>query len=243
MPDRKLLISIHDVTPATLGQTESILERLAHQGLLPATLLLVPNRDWESRHIEKLNEWLLHGRVHLAGHGWNHHTDRISGLKHWLHSQFISQNVAEHLAVDRWGRLEIIQRCYRWFEDHSLPIPCLYVPPAWALGSLPRDAHQSIPFALIETLTGVYNLRRNEFIRSPMSGFEAHNVVQSIGCRVWNGINNLVASKELPLRVAIHPGDFQLRLRNQLSALLAEGGTAVSYQDQFAVPSLNTTSC
>jgi len=236
MPDQKLLISVHDVAPATLDQTGSILERLDHHGLLPATLLLVPNRDWESRHIDRLNEWHSRGQVHLAGHGWDHHTDRISGVGHWLHSKLISQNVAEHLAVDGQGRLEIIQRCFGWFENHRLPAPCLYVPPAWALGSLPEDASRTIPFALVETLTGVYNVKQDAFIRTPMSGFEAHSVVQSVGCRAWNALNSVIASKALPLRVAIHPGDFQLRLRHQLCALLAEGGTAVSYQDAFLIP-------
>jgi predicted deacetylase len=227
---RQLLVSIHDVTPGTLSLVEELMDRLEKHGLLPVTLLVVPGMDWQESDIERLRLMQTRG-AELAGHGWSHLARHIRGWKHRLHSTLISRDAAEHLALDREGVRRLMLDCHAWFAQNNLPSPTLYVPPAWALGALPLSELHTLPYHHLETLTGVYCSERNEFRRLPMAGYEADTRLRAAGVRLWNAMNLRWAGKHRPLRLGIHPTDLQLRLTDDLKALIREGGTALSYRD------------
>lgn len=232
--DRRLVISVHDVMPETLDATEAIVERLTSARLDTVTLLVVPGRDWSSSALDRLRVLLNNGAI-AAGHGWTHRAASIRGPYHRLHSALISRNAAEHLALDAEGLRELIRRCHAWFVDQELGAPLLYVPPAWAMGALSFDDLDRLPFARYEVLGGVYDVASGRFSRSPMVGFEADTALRAVGCRIWNRLNLLAAGRDRPVRLAIHPGDFGLRLAADLERLIDAGGEAMSY-DVFARP-------
>jgi predicted deacetylase len=226
----RYLVSIHDVMPETLVAVLDLFERLERHGLLPVTLLVVPGRAWREDDIERLRALLDRG-AELAGHGWVHEVDRVCGLRHRLHSQLISKNVAEHLALSPEGRIDLMQRCHRWFVDQGLPAPDLYVPPAWAMGPLPRSELQSLPFKQFETLAGVYTTRQRRFHRLPLLGFEVETAWQRWFVGSSNAINAWIGQRfDRPLRLGIHPQDLTLPLSGQLEQLISRGGEALSYR-------------
>lgn len=227
---RQLLVSIHDVTPDTLPQVRALMGRLESKGLLPVTLLVVPGAGWNDGDLEQLRALVSRGGE-LAGHGWSHRAPYIRGWKHRLHSALISRDAAEHLALDRQGIRRLMLDCHAWFVRNGLPEPALYVPPAWALGALSPEELQTLPYRHLETLTGVYCRDRNEFRRLPMTGYEADTRLRALSVRLWNAANLAWAGKRRPLRLGIHPHDLQLKLADDLKALIREGGTALSYQD------------
>ena len=227
---RQLVLSIHDVMPATLERTQGIMKRLVDRELTPVTLLVVPGTGWRPDTIAVLRELVAAGAV-LAGHGWVHRVDRIRGLRHRVHSALISRNVAEHLALDVPGRVELMRRCFHWFDEQALPTPELYVPPAWAMGPMPRKELRKLPYRQYETLAGVFNVDEMQFRRTAMVGFEADTAFRAASCRLWNALNRRVAGEHRPLRVAIHPDDFELRLGADLERLLDAGGTALGYRE------------
>jgi hypothetical protein len=106
----KLLISVHDVMPETLAEVRDIVGRLERRGRGPATLLVVPGRDWTAAQVDELRRWRDRGHE-LAGHGWVHRAPHIRGLWHRLHSLTVSRGVAEHLSYDGRGVAELIKRC------------------------------------------------------------------------------------------------------------------------------------
>ncbi len=225
---RQLVVSIHDVMPETLGATETIVARLNAAGLGRVTLLVVPGRDWSTETLGRLEALLARGAV-AAGHGWTHRADSIRGAYHRLHSALISRNAAEHLALDAAALRNLVTRCHAWFGQHGLGSPLLYVPPAWAMGALtPRDLDQ-LPFARYESLSGVYDVASGRFRRSPMVGFEADTAFRALACRLWNFANLKAAGTKRPIRLAIHPGDFSLRLADDLERLIDSGGEALDY--------------
>ena len=230
---RPLLLSIHDVMPATLEQTRSIVSRLDSFGFRQVTLLVVPGSGWQEDTIGSLRA-LTDDGAELAGHGWVHRVDRIRGIRHRVHSTLISRNVAEHLALDVPGRVELMRRCFDWFAEHALPRPELYVPPAWAMGPMPKVELSRLPFRQHETLGGVYDTGTMRFRRLPMVGFEADTAFRAASCRLWNWLNRNATGRRRPLRIAIHPNDFELRLGGDLDRLLATGGKAISYRDLYA---------
>lgn len=220
--------------PETLGATEAIVERLFSAGLDTITLLIVPGKDWSASTLSRLRTVLARGAI-AAGHGWTHSAETIRGPYHRLHSALISRNAAEHLALDPDGLRALIRRCHAWFGEHELGTPLLYVPPAWAMGALSLKDLDHLPFARYEVLGGVYEVASGRFQRSPMVGFEADTAFRALSCRVWNRLNLLAAGSHRPLRLAIHPGDFELRLAADLERLIDEGGESLSY-DVFAGP-------
>ncbi|MEE4638998.1 MAG: polysaccharide deacetylase family protein [Wenzhouxiangella sp.] len=225
----RLLVSIHDVMPATLDRTLAIFERLQTNRLMPVTLLVVPGSGWDARGIDVLKTMVAEG-AELAGHGWRHEVRRIRGVRHWLHSRLISRRAAEHLALSRAGVLRLMLRNRAWFGRHGLPAPALYVPPAWAMGPIPHSLLDRLPFDFHETLSGVYDARRKQFHRLPMAGFETDTALRASFVAGFNSLNRTWArSGGRPLRLGIHPFDFDLRLADSLKGWIDEGGRALGY--------------
>lgn len=230
MPPQQLLVSIHDVMPRTLQNVEHVFAELERLGLLPVTLLVVPDTGWSTESLQRLLR-LSDSGAELAGHGWRHVADDIRGIRHRLHSRFISRDVAEHLSLSGPEILALMHRCHEWFDANGLPSPELYVPPAWAMGKVNRSDLDTLPFRRFETLAGVFDARSRKFRRTAMVGFEADTAFRGAACRFWNWLNLASAGSAKPVRVAIHPQDLELRLASDLRKLLQRGGDALSYSN------------
>lgn len=231
-----MLVSIHDVMPATLGRVERILARLNAAGLAPVTLLVVPGTGWRRAHLDRLHAMVDAG-AELAGHGWRHEVRHVRGIKHRLHSVLISRRAGEHLALSRREILRLMLENHRWFARNGLPEAALYVPPAWAMGPVPRRFLDRLPFDRYETLGGVYDARNQRFHRLPMAGYEADTKFRAVAVRGFNRLNRAWAQASgLPLRLGIHPRDFELKLADDLLAMLKAGGEPLSYSSLGAVP-------
>lgn len=225
----KLLISIHDVMPATLDRVEPILARLLKARLAPVTLLVVPGAGWRSEDLDRLRTMVDAG-AELAGHGWRHEVRHVRGIRHRLHSALISRRAGEHLALSRRGILRLMLENHRWFARNGLPEPALYVPPAWAMGPVPRRFLGRLPFDRYETLGGVYDARAGRFHRLPMVGYETDTIFRAVAVRGFNRLNRAWArAGGRPLRLGIHPDDFELKLAADLVAMLEAGGEPLSY--------------
>lgn len=207
-------ISIHDVMPETLDRVDEQMEMIARACPGPVTLLVVPAKDWRRDDLERLRAWSADGHP-LAGHGWHHRAQSIEGIKHRLHSLFVSRDCAEHLALDRAGIIDLMTRNRQWFVAHDLPAPELYVPPAWALGPVCAAELRETGFARVETMSGYLDIASGEFTTSALVGFEAASAWQVPVLKLSNAFNRLLA-RRLPLRLALHPDDHRLPLAGDL---------------------------
>lgn len=222
------LISIHDVMPETLGRVEQLFDHIQSFGDYPVTLLIVPGRDWQPEDIQRLQSLIEKGAV-LCGHGWFHKARKISGIKHRLHSLFISRDVAEHLALKRSELIDLVEECFQWFANNHLPAPELYVPPAWAMGALNQRDLEQLPFVQYELINGIYDCRDKKFHRNPMVGFEARDKWRIPFIRIWNFINFRRARKQGLLRIGIHPDDHILPLARDMDLYLSRIHVAKKY--------------
>ncbi len=213
------VVSIHDVMPSTLDATQSILDRLMELGVAQVTLLVVPGLPWKHDEVERLRGWRAAGHE-LAGHGDVHRARHVRGLRHRLHGWLLSRDVAEHLALDETGIADLVTRCHAWFREHELGAPSLYVPPAWAMGTIRRSTLATLPFRRYESLTGVYDNVENRFDRQPLVGYEADTAIRALALRALNTANLAAARLRGLVRVAIHPRDLELRLAGDLLATL-----------------------
>ncbi len=191
---------------------------LEHHGVHPVTLLVVPGTGWDARGVVELKA-LEGAGYRLAGHGWRHRAEHIRGLRHRLHSLFLSRNVAEHLALDRDGILALMRRGWDWFEAQGLNPPTLYVPPAWALGAVgATELRQAGLFRWVETFSGVLDVASGRLSPSPVLGYEADAAIRAPVLRLWNAWGRRRGDVMGWVRIGIHPHDLDLPLGGALVA-------------------------
>lgn len=223
------LASLHDVMPETWEEVQGFLEWLRARGIPPVSLLIVPGRGWKAEQIDQMRAWAEAGHA-LVAHGWFHHVENIRGLKHQLHSLFISRNVAEHLALSSAEILKLLHRSKAWFAENRLPEPNLYIPPAWALGPLNRTDLPKTPFQLIEVTRGLLHPQTAGITSLPLTGFEADTPCRAALLRRWNARAVKTArNKHVPLRLSLHPYDLNLRLADQLEEIVGMDWTYLDY--------------
>lgn len=212
------LLSIHDVMPETRPMVSDMLYQLSRLDRLPPakiTLLVVPGKDWTTDDIRWLQALAQHGYP-LAGHGWSHQAPLPRTLYHLLHSLLLSRNAAEHLSRSERELKQRVYACHHWFQRHDLPIPVLYVPPAWANGKLHWASWDARPFQLLETLQGVTDLDSGIQYNLPLTGYEADTGLRALFLRRFNqqSINRAQRQSQI-LRIGLHPHDLRYSLGAQ----------------------------
>ncbi|BFM05822.1 polysaccharide deacetylase family protein [Halioxenophilus aromaticivorans] len=214
----KSLLSIHDLMPDTLKRVQDICRRLEALSV-PADkvyLLVVPGLAWRPAQIQALHALQNQG-YRLAGHGWYHHIHKKTSLKHYLHSAFISRNVAEHLSLSQAEITDMIARNNEWFDEQNLRVPELYVPPAWAMGKMTPAQLQTLPFQYYEYSSGLLHAPTGAFKALPLTGYEADRLWRVPVLWSWNQINVRWLAKSTPLRISIHPYDFDYHLKSSIT--------------------------
>ena len=217
----RYLVSVHDVMPETLGRVDHILGELERNGWPPATLLIVPGRDWTEDGLQRLRDYAERG-YGLAGHGWTHSVPRIRNFRHRLHSLLISRRAAEHYALDALGVEALMRRCRQWFDAQSLPAPALYVPPAWALGPASVERLRDTGFRYLETLSGIHDFQSGRTARLPVLGFEADTALRAAFLQLSNATALKLGARRGAVRLAIHPHDLELRLADDLLGVIRQ---------------------
>lgn len=234
------LISIHDVMPCTLADVRATLDLLASVDLHRVSLLVVPGVPWSEEDLDALRALVTDGHE-LVAHGWQHETRPRRPL-HRLHAMLISRNAAEHLSLSSDDIARLMCRSQRWFAEHALQVPETYIPPAWALGGLSRAVMASLPYSMIETLSGVHVRQKNgsyHLQRMPLLGFEADSATRVRFLTDWNRLQLRLSRRlQRPPRIALHPADHRLPLGEQLRAILALGWTGMPYRDLSRVVAL-----
>ncbi|BCE02493.1 polysaccharide deacetylase family protein [Marinicellulosiphila megalodicopiae] len=211
------ILSIHDVMPHTFKRIKQCLAELTLLDV-PTNkiyLLVVPGLNWKPEQITQLKNWQQQG-YQLAGHGWVHHFHKKASLYHHLHSFFISRNVAEHLSLSTSEIQDLIEDNYNWFVDNNLQAPDLYVPPAWAMGNIKLHQLSQLPFRFYELSTGIYDTHTQTFHHLPLTGYEADQFWRVPILKLWNALNLKRLSRNMPLRISIHPYDFTYRLAEDI---------------------------
>jgi len=216
----QLLASVHDVVPETLPLAERIVDRLEGAGHGPVLLLVVPGRAWGAPDLARLANLAQRGHP-LAGHGWCHAISGYRNAYHRIHSALISRNAAEHLSLAPQEIVQLIRDCRQWFEDRDLPAPQTYVPPAWAMGPVPRRQLSGLGFRYFEYMTGIYDSEDQRMRRLPLLGFEADTAVRALALHCSNAINSWLARGVGRARLAIHPYDEELLLASSLTRYFA----------------------
>jgi hypothetical protein len=84
----------------------------------------------------------------------------------------------------------------------------------------------------VETLSGVHDTHKHTFTRLPLAGYEADTAFRAWTLRFFNAINISQSRRSgIPIRIGLHPDDFELRLSKGISPLLKSLTKTLEYSE------------
>ncbi|MEY2574068.1 MAG: uncharacterized protein QOJ87_2281, partial [Verrucomicrobiota bacterium] len=208
-----LVVSIHDVAPATQGCVQEIIAELGHRGVAVCSLLVVPNyhRRGSSTEDRAFVRWLqdLESKGHeVVIHGYFHERPRREGesVAQKLFTRFYTKNEGEFYDLDYDEAFRRITKAREEFTAAGLT-PRGFIAPAWLLGLPGERAAADADLEYTTRLTGVRDLRSGENYPARTLAYSVRSGWRRTTSLAWN---NLLARQlhEAPLvRVSIHPPD------------------------------------
>jgi predicted deacetylase len=212
---RRLLVSIHDVSPRFEGEVDLLAERLArHVGPAKFAMLVIPDH-WRGAPIagnaafgRRLRDWADQG-IEMFLHGWSHkdETDATQGLaaikgKHMTagEGEFLNLPHAEALARMREGKALV--------EDTIGRPVAGFIAPAWLYGEGAHAAMREVGFALSEDHMKVWRPGSGEVLaKGPVITWASRSKARIASSLFAAALGRAALPLTRTIRVAVHPGD------------------------------------
>ena len=217
MHGRRLLVSLHDVSPRHVQAVEAILSQFRSSGLPPAVLLVVPDfhGSWplsdHSAFSGRLREWKTAGHE-LALHGYFHRElpeDRSNrgGPSAFLRRRFMTAGEGEFLSLSPRRLRDRLEAGLGMWSSCGLDRPVGFVPPAWLHGPDLPGTLWEMGFDWTENHRGIL-FRTRPSLRCPVITWASRDPVRRLGSLAFApGALHLWRNEPL-LRIAVHPHDW-----------------------------------
>ncbi len=207
----KLLVSIHDVTPAHAEAVRRLWEICAARSLRPA-LLVVPNwhGDWPLEDHPEFIAWCRDCATQGADvflHGERH--DEVGLQRGWADEWRALGRTAregEFLTLDAGGARARIERGVGRLRDLGLR-PIGFVAPAWLSRSECRRAVSDAGLALSEDERAIYLHQRGMRLESPVLRWSARAAWRAHASAMVASLESWRHRHHWLVRIALHPQD------------------------------------
>jgi predicted deacetylase len=209
---RDLCVSIHDVSPSTWPQCETLLKAIHEVADIPVTLLVVPayhhlavgdSTDYEGLLLNRLqagDELALHGYTHLD------EGSAPTGWRDWYARRIYTQCEGEFSVLGCAEAKQRLQWGLEWFAERGWPVQG-FVAPAWLLGEGAWQALRESSFDYTTTISRFYFLPQRRSLFAPSLVYSARSRWGSALSRVGNSVS-AQAMRGAPLvRLGLHPAD------------------------------------
>jgi uncharacterized protein len=218
VPENRLLVSLHDVSPRHEAAVRTILGWLAERGLPPAQLLVVPDfhgkwplssHDDFCREIgtwrDRGHELVLHGYFHLES---PRAVAVAEGLGARFKRRFLTAGEGEFLSLPPDAAGSLLDRGLEMWERSGLGSrPRGFIPPAWLHRPDLDPVLWDRGFAWTENHQG-FRFRDGARLASPVITWASRDPMRRIGSRIYCPSAAQLHAKAGFLRLAIHPHDF-----------------------------------
>lgn len=212
---RRLLLSIHDVSPRFEGEIDRLRDLLAQRVPLDRVALLVVPDHWGTARIHpgsafahRLRGWAERG-AEVFLHGWLHRDVERHGsmIARWQ-ARSLTAGEGEFLGLSQADALMRMRDGRRLLEDVTGCAVAGFVAPAWLYGDGAMRALTEAGFELAEDHLGVWNPRTGrKLCAGPVLTWASRSPLRIA--------SSLVAAECLPVllhrlhtaRVGLHPGD------------------------------------
>lgn len=214
-PARRLLVSIHDVSPRSEGAIDALAERLERNlGCRRFAMLVIPDH-WRAAPIAgnaafhtRLRQWAAQG-IEMFLHGWSHRdetpaTRGLAGFK----GRHMTAGEGEFLNLTRGAAAQRMREGRALLEDILGNPVAGFVAPAWLYGPGAMQALDDLGFPMAEDHMKVWAPgTRRVLARGPVVTWASRSPGR-IRSSLWFAALARQALPVLPtLRVAVHPGD------------------------------------
>lgn len=212
---KRLLASIHDVSPRFADEIDRLADRLAGhlRGAMPA-LLVVPDH-WGTAPIAgdrafqaKLRRWAGAG-ADIFVHGWFHrdasrHAGALAGLK----ARHMTAGEGEFLGLSQAEALRRMTEGRALIEDAIGRPVAGFIAPAWLYGEGARAALVEAGFALAEDHMRVWRPADGAVLaRGPVVTWASRSAARTASSLAFAGLARRALRPLTTVRVAVHPGD------------------------------------
>lgn len=227
---RRLLVSIHDVSPKSESAVDALAERLErHLGAANFAMLVIPDH-WREAPIAgnaafhaRLRHWADQG-IEMFLHGWCHRdetpaTRGLAGIK----GKHMTACEGEFLNLSRDAATMRMREGKALLEDILGNPVAGFIAPAWLYGPGALEALGDVGFALAEDHMKVWAPRSGKVLsRGPVVTWASRSPGRIRSSLWFSGL----ARRTLPIlptvRVAVHPGDVTVpALLGSIDATLA----------------------
>ncbi|KQO50193.1 polysaccharide deacetylase family protein [Sphingomonas sp. Leaf257] len=212
---KRLLASIHDVSPRFEGAVDALYDRLSgHLGGPRLAMLVIPDH-WNSAPIApgtpfatRLRNWADMG-IEMFVHGWSHkddmvHTDQKTALK----AKHMTAGEGEFVGLDRAEALRRMQRGTALIEDIIGRRATGFIAPAWLYSDEARLALGDAGFGLAEDHFRVWTPTDGKVIaRGPVVTWASRSRGRQLSSLAAAAVLRHGLRPTPVARVAVHPGD------------------------------------
>ncbi len=210
---RALVVSIHDVAPATRGRVEPILDQLGRIGVPRCSLLVVPDYHRTGRSLGEPGfvSWLqdLNAQGHeIVLHGFYHQRARRGGesARQKMITRVYTADEGEFFDLDYEEAARLLREARDEFAAHEFH-PTGFIAPAWLLGAEAQRAAIDAGFRYTTTLRTVRDFSAGEEFVSQSLVYSVRSGWRRVMSLAWNrGLFRRLTSNPL-LRLGIHPPD------------------------------------
>jgi hypothetical protein len=209
-----LVVSLHDVAPATQSVSEKILAELTQCGIRHCSLLVVPDYHHRGASMQdrQFVSWLreLEAIGHeIVIHGYFH--ERPAHARENFIEKFVTRiythGEGEFYDLDYAEALRRIQSARDQFQAAGLK-PRGFVAPAWLLSAEAESAARDAEMEYTTRLTTVHDLRTGETFSARSLVYSVRNGWRRTTSLAWNAMLSRLMSDRSLVRLNLHPPDF-----------------------------------
>jgi predicted deacetylase len=239
-----LVVSVHDVAPATREDCAHILAELSRHGVAVSSLLVVPDYHHRGPSMEDpaFVRWLrdLETDGHeIVIHGYFHERPRreteSTGAK--FLTRVYTSGEGEFYDLDYEAAFRRITRARDEFTAAKLT-PRGFIAPAWLLGPDAERAAAAAEMEYTTRLTGVRDLRSGKEFPARSLVYSVRSSWRRTVSLAWNGLLCRHLANRPLARISIHPADLHhpeiWRQILRSVSRLTENRTPTTYRDWIA---------
>lgn len=240
----RLVVSVHDVSPATATQSCRWVDELDERGV-PASLLVIPG-PWRGRTLAAAPEfagWLqaCRRRGHeICLHGWDHGAAAGAPLRRALVGQLVARGCSEFWSLEEDEAAARARRGLDLLAGLGLDA-CGFTPPGWLASASAIQGLRRAGLRYVATHRSVSDLRSGYRLRAPVICHRPGGRGERVGAALMAHAPGRFVRSGRTLRVALHPDDLgRPGLREAalegIEAALTAGAVPLTYRSVMASP-------
>lgn len=235
----RLVVSVHDVSPATASESRRWVEDLDARGV-PASLLVVPG-PWRDRTLEDdpgFAAWLracASGGHELCLHGWDHTATTTPTIGRAVIGNLVARGCAEFWYLDEAEAATRAQRGLDTFAELGLRTSG-FTPPGWLASAAALRGLRRVGLRYVTSHTSVTDLRTGHRHHALVICHRPHSRGERMGAALMSKGPRVLLGQGGTLRIALHPDDLlrpglrEAALRG-IEGALELGALPLTYED------------